>query len=48
MAYSVASGFPQQAGIMIPELWSGKILIKFYDSTVFGAIANVDYEGEIK
>ena len=33
MAYSVASGFPQQAGIMVPEVWSGKILIKFYDST---------------
>lgn len=32
----------------IPELWSGKLLVKFYLSTVFGEIANTDYEGEIK
>lgn len=48
MAYPAAAGHPQQSGIMIPEVWSGKILAKFYDSTVFGSIANTDYEGEIK
>ncbi|MBL4866403.1 MAG: hypothetical protein JKY67_08510 [Pseudomonadales bacterium] len=32
----------------IPEIWSGKLVEKFYESTVFGAIANTDYEGEIK
>lgn len=31
----------------IPEIWSGKLVEKFYDATVFGAIANTDYEGEI-
>ena len=31
----------------IPEIWSGKLLVKFYPATVFGAIANTDYEGEI-
>ncbi len=48
MAYSVASGFPQQSGIMIPEIWSSKLLVKFYDATVLAAISNTDYEGEIK
>lgn len=31
----------------IPELWSSKLLTKFYDSTVLSAISNTDYEGEI-
>ena len=31
----------------IPEIWSGKLLVKFYPATVFGSIANTDYEGEI-
>lgn len=31
----------------IPEIWSGKLVEKFYDSTVLAAIANTDYEGEI-
>jgi len=29
------------------EIWSGKLVEKFYDATVFGDIANTDYEGEI-
>ena len=32
----------------IPDIWSGKLIEKFYDSTVLGAISNTDYEGEIK
>lgn len=32
----------------VPEVWSAKLIEKFYDSTVFGAIANTDYEGEIQ
>lgn len=36
-----ASGF-------IPEIWSGKLVEKFYASTVLAAISNTDYEGEIK
>jgi len=32
----------------IPEIWSGKLQAKFYDSTVLAAIANTDWEGEIK
>lgn len=32
----------------IPEVWAGKLVEKFYDATVFGEIANTDYEGEIR
>lgn len=32
----------------VPEIWSGKLLVKFYDRTVLNAIANTDYEGEIR
>ena len=31
-----------------PQVWSSKLVEKFYDATVFGDIANTDYEGEIK
>jgi hypothetical protein len=36
-----ASGF-------IPQIWSGKMIEKLYANTVFGEIANTNYEGEIK
>ncbi len=36
------------SGTFIPEIWSGKLLAKFYDATVLGAIANTDYEGDIR
>lgn len=32
----------------IPQIWSGKLIEKFYASTVLAAISNTDYEGEIK
>jgi hypothetical protein len=35
------------ASKFIPQIWSGKLVEKFYAATVFGAIANTDYEGEI-
>ena len=37
----VAAGF-------VPEIWSGKLIEKFYAATVLAAISNTDYEGEIK
>jgi hypothetical protein len=39
---------PPYSGTFIPEIWSGKLLEKFYAATVLSAIANTDYEGEIK
>ncbi len=47
MAFPVAAGVPSHAGTMIPEVWASKLLVKFYETTVFGEIANTDYEGEI-
>lgn len=37
-----------QTNGFIPEIWSGKLVEKFYSSTVLSAISNTDYEGEIK
>jgi len=42
-----ASGHPDYQGNFIPEIWSSKINTKFYETTVFGEIANTDWEGEI-
>ena len=42
--YVAAGGL---SGTYIPEIWSSKLLEKFYKATVFGAISNTDYEGEI-
>lgn len=46
-----ASGIPDYgpAGTVNfdPELYSGKLVEKFYKTTVFGEIASTDYEGEI-
>ena len=39
---------PAYSGIFIPAIWSGKLIEKFYAATVLSAIANTDYEGEIK
>lgn len=52
--YPVDSGYGnsysagQGGGDFIPEIWSGKLLVKFYLATVLAAISNTDYEGEIK
>jgi hypothetical protein len=46
--YAGSTPSPAYAGIFIPALWSGKLVEKFYAATVLGAIANTDYEGEIR
>lgn len=46
--YSGSSASPAYSGIFIPTLWSGKFVEKFYDASVLAAIANTDYEGEIR
>src|SRR5260221_1523177 len=43
-----SSGNSLQADGFIPEIWSTKLVEKFYASTVLAAISNTDYEGEIK
>lgn len=46
-----ASGVPEYGpgGTInfLPEIYSGKLVEKFYKTTVFGEIATTDYEGEI-
>ncbi len=51
MSYPVAAGSvvsPAYSGTFIPEIWSGKLIEKFYLTTVLAAISNTNYEGEIK
>jgi hypothetical protein len=48
MPVPVAAGHPQYSGNFIPEIWSGKLLVKFYSACVAASITNTDYEGEIK
>jgi hypothetical protein len=50
-----AANYPQYSynanpsgSAFIPEIWSGKLQVKFYKSTVLGEITNNDWEGEIK
>ena len=47
MTYPYVDGTTSMSGNYIPEIWSAKTLVKFYKTTVFGDIANTDYEGEI-
>jgi hypothetical protein len=48
MAFANAPGRPGYSGNFIPEIWSGKWIENFYDTTVLAAISNTDYEGEIR
>lgn len=48
MAYPTAVGQPNLSGTYIPTLYSTLLLVEFYKATVFGAISNTDYEGEIQ
>jgi len=47
-----AVGYPDYSSTgsskFIPQIWSGKLVTKFYDATCFAEISNTDYEGEIK
>lgn len=50
MAYPVASPYnttPAYSGTFIPEIWAAKLNAKFYKTTVFGEIANTDWQGDI-
>lgn len=46
--FTGAAASPVYAGNFIPNIWSGKLVEKFYKATVLAAISNTDYEGEIK
>lgn len=48
MAYPNVAGVPSYSGTFIPEVWSSKLIEKYYDNTVLSAISNTNYEGEIR
>jgi hypothetical protein len=55
MGYPVASGSVNYSSTgannnsqFIPEIWSKKLLTKYYENCVYMEISNTDYEGEIK
>lgn len=48
MAFPSVAGQPAYTGTFIPEIWSTKLIEKYYDGTVLTQIANTTYEGEIK
>lgn len=48
MSLNAAAGFPQQSGVLIPTVWSGKMLVEYYEATCLSQITNTEYEGEIK
>lgn len=39
---------PQYSGLLIPQIWSPRILEKFYEFSVLEHISNTNYEGEIR
>lgn len=48
MAFPSVAGQPAYSGSFIPEIWSSKVIEKYYDATVLSQISNTDYEGEIR
>jgi hypothetical protein len=51
MSFPAAAGYRDIAATgmrYVPAIYSGKLLVKFYDATVLSEMANTDYEGEIK
>lgn len=48
MAFPKDGSLPVVSGKFIPQIWSTKLVTKFYLKTVYSEISNTDYEGEIK
>jgi len=48
MSFATAAGQQNYSGTFIPEIWSPRLLQKFYEGTCLNEICNTDYEGEIK
>lgn len=46
--YGAGSGVDGYTGKFIPQIWSGKLQVKFYANTALSEITNNDWEGEIK
>lgn len=48
MPFPTNASYPSHSGSYTPTIYAGKLIQNFYIATVFGAIANTDYEGDIK
>lgn len=50
--YPVSIGHPDYSSTgtvrFIPQLWAGKMIVKWYDATLLARITNTDYEGIIR
>ena len=46
--HPVAAGHRDYRGLLIPEIWSPRVLNNHYETEVLTEIANTDYQGEIK
>jgi hypothetical protein len=50
--YPINSAHPDYSSTgsykFIPQLWAGKMIVKYYDSTLLTRISNTDYEGLIR
>ena len=45
MSLPTAAGYPQYSGILSPTVWSGKLVVEFYEATCLSKVTNTDYEG---
>jgi len=43
MPVGATGGTPQYSGTFVPETWSAKILVKFWDALTIAAVSNADY-----
>lgn len=48
MSLTASAGYFQNSGFTIPEIWSARINVEFYEASVLANISNTSYEGEIK
>ena len=48
MPFPIDPGHQQYSGTLIPQIWSPRLLEKFYEFSVLEAIANTNWEGEVR
>ena len=47
--FPTAAGYNQlAAGVFIPDIWSVKLLMRYYEQALIPQIVNFDYEGEVR
>lgn len=46
--FPVSPGHPDRSGVWLPSIWSAKLNVKYYETSVVPAVANTNFEGEAK